>query len=106
MPSRHFCKLTHKRSSEIDDVNLYVGFPHEFTNIPKAVPAVIVLTVRDQEQRFLRVLPCPHFSQSEINGVVERCRAFRRSERKAIAKLVDVGRKILSQFRPVRKLHQ
>ena len=87
-------------------VNLNVLLFDELFDVLEGVTAAIVLAVRDEKQRFLRIGAFLEFLQAEIDRVVHCRHALRRSHDELALELRHVRCEIRGDFRPVRKLDQ
>ena len=89
----HVGQVIDESPSQIDDVNLDVRFPSLLADIASAVSAVIVLTVRNQQERLPGIAAGLDLGESQIDTVIQRREALCRFE-KQLAQLPDVLREI------------
>ncbi len=72
-----------------DGINQNVGLFDHRPDLALGVAAVVVATIGDNQQRFLRILGLPHLAYAEINGIEQRRAAFRDRIDKAALNVID-----------------
>src|SRR5690348_16701921 len=75
-----------------DGVDLHVRFLHEAADVVLAVPAVIIASVGDDEQRFLSIVCPTHLAETEIHAVVKRRKTVRGRIHQAALNIVNARR--------------
>src|SRR5437016_13730227 len=65
-------------------VYLNIRFPHQLLQFTKAVPAVIVSTIADDNDRMSLVSSLPNFLHSQVRAVIKCRAAFMCNKRKSI----------------------
>src|SRR5437016_5308905 len=106
MAAGHLRQIADQSSPQIKDVNLRIRFTHHLANLATAVSAVIVFAVRDQQQRFFRILTASQLRQAEVDGVIKRSGALRRSQTQPVTQPPDIARKSFRDSGTARELNQ
>ena len=93
-------------ADDADGVDLHVLLFHELFDVGECVTAAIVFTVRDQQQRLLGIAAFFQLFQTEVYGVVKRGHALGGRENQMVLEARNVGREVLSDFRPFAELDE
>ena len=89
-----------------DRVKLEIRFLHELANVRLAVPAMIIASVRYDEQRVLGVVCSFHLAQAQINSVQQRRLSMRRRKHHVILQFLHAAGKRTGQLGAVVEIHK
>src|SRR5262245_48173417 len=89
------------RVGDPNRVNLNIRFFNPVAKLLVGISAVIVLPVRDYQQRLLGVTALLDLFNGDVCRIVERCRAMGRDEHQMAKHAIARNREVLNQLRPI-----
>src|SRR6202007_1170290 len=89
-----------------DHVDLNVGFLYNLLDIPLGVPAVVLATVRDDEQRFAVRGSLSHLAETQIDGIEQGRLTARLDRDQAILQVLVLGRKSRNELKSLAEVDQ